>query len=165
MSTPALTAEELIAWNDATSHQWRTFVTENPTVLAVQCDIYKAETVGQLLQHIVAAELRYAERLAELPVSDYAAIPYATSDDIYATHDRALSILRTLLADPTYDWNAQLEFNTLTQGRRRSSRRSILFHAMLHGIRHYAQLTTLVRQAGFSPKMALDYLLMDSQPI
>jgi hypothetical protein len=83
MPGPALTAEELLAWNDATSQQRRPFIAENPTILAVSCDIYKAETVGQLLQHIVAAELRYAERLAELPVSDYAAIPYATSDEIY----------------------------------------------------------------------------------
>jgi len=164
MNAPALTAEELIAWNEATSQQWRTFVAENPTVLEVKCDIYKAETVGQLLQHIVAAELRYAERLAEFPVSDYAQIPYATAEEIYATHDRALTILRALLADPIYDWSTQLEFATLTAGRRRSSRRTILFHAMLHGVRHYAQLTTLVRQAGFAPKMALDYLLMDSQP-
>jgi uncharacterized damage-inducible protein DinB len=114
MTTSSLSAEELMAWNDKTTRQWCSFVAANEGALDIPCDIYHPGTVGQLLQHIVAAELRYAERLADLPVSDYASLPYRTADDILATHDRALRILRTLLADSSYDWASPIEFTTRT---------------------------------------------------
>ena len=160
----ALTAEELIAWNDTTATRWHAFFTANPAALALPCDIHDADTVAHFLQHIVAAQLRHAQRLAGQPIDEYAAIPGLTPDEFLSSHNRALTLVRPLLADPTIDWAGQMEFNTLTAGRRRSSRRTLLFHAMLHGIRHYAQLATLVRQAGYTPNISGDYLLMDAHP-
>jgi uncharacterized damage-inducible protein DinB len=165
MNPIALTAEELIAWNDATAERWYAFLSANPAVFATSCDIHDAQSVGHFLQHIVAAQLRHAERLAGAPISDYDAVPCATPDEFLASHRRTIALLRAVLADPAIDWTGQMEFNTLTAGRRRSARRTLLFHAMLHGIRHYAQLATLVRQAGFSPNIPGDYLLMDAQPV
>jgi uncharacterized damage-inducible protein DinB len=43
--------------------------------------------------------------------------------------------------------------------------RTLLFHALLHGIRHYAQLATLTRQAGHPANVAGDYLFMDAQSV
>jgi uncharacterized damage-inducible protein DinB len=160
----ALTAEELIVWNDTTARRWHAFFSANPAALALPCDIHDAGTVAHFLQHIVAAQLRHAQRLASIPIDDYDAIPGATPDEFLSSHDRTLALLRSLLADPTIDWAGQMEFNTLTAGRRRSSRRTLLFHAMLHGIRHYAQLATLIRQAGYTPNISGDYLLMDALP-
>jgi uncharacterized damage-inducible protein DinB len=74
-------------------------------------------------------------------------------------------MLRTLLAEQTYDWYQTIEFKTLTAGTRRAPRRAVLFHALLHGTRHYAQLATLVRRAGYSTGIDSDYLLMDSERI
>jgi uncharacterized damage-inducible protein DinB len=161
---PALTAEELIAWNDTTANRWHAFFAANPSALEIPCDIHDSATVAHLLQHIVAAQLRHAQRLAGQPIADYDAIPGASPDEFLASHNRTLALLRPLLADPTIDWAEQFEFTTLTAGRRRSSRRTLLFHAMLHGIRHYAQLATVVRQAGFTPNISGDYLLMDAHP-
>jgi uncharacterized damage-inducible protein DinB len=161
---PALTAEELIAWNDITAQRWHAFFSANPAALSLPCDIHDAATVAHFLQHIVAAQLRHAQRLAGQPIDDYAAIPGLTPDDFLASHQRSLALLRPLLTDPAIDWTEQFEFTTLTAGRRRSSRRTLLFHAMLHGIRHYAQLATLIRQAGYTPNISGDYLLMDAHP-
>lgn len=165
MNSSSLSAQELIAWNDKTTRQWCDFATTHPKVLDLPCDIYRPQTVRNLLQHIVAVELRYAERLADLPVSAYESVPCNTAQEILSTHDQALAHLHGLLDRPDFDWSASIEFNTLTAGRRRSLRRSVLFHALLHGIRHYAQLGTLVRQAGFQPALPADYLLMDSEPV
>jgi uncharacterized damage-inducible protein DinB len=118
------------------------------------------KTVAGLLQHIVAVELRYAERLADLPVSDYTDIPFDSVETIYATHNRAMMILKQLLASDI-DWDAPIEYATRTMGQARSARKTILFHALLHGIRHYAQLATLVRQHGVKPNWAMDYISMD----
>ncbi len=71
MSEPVLTAQEVLKWNEATSNYWRKFLGENPAILAIPCDIAGTKSVAELLQHIVAVELRYAERIAHLPETYY----------------------------------------------------------------------------------------------
>lgn len=160
MSQPVLTAQDLVAWLEKTSTEWRQLLSNHPELLALPCDIMGVKTVGELLQHIVAVELRYAERLADLPISDYANIPFDSIESIYATHNRAIMTLQQLLA-ADIDWDAPIEYATRTMGQARSARKTILFHALLHGIRHYAQLATLVRQHGVKPGWAMDYISMD----
>ena len=164
-ANPALQAEELMAWNDHSAQQWRAFANANPDVLNVPCDIYRAKTVGELLQHIVAAELRYAERLLEMTPTDYTEIPFGTAEEIFGAHDRAIALFRSLFAKNDFDWSVKLEFPTLTAGTMRAPRRTIFFHAMLHAIRHYAQLHTLTRQSGFPTGFGGDYLWMDMERV
>jgi uncharacterized damage-inducible protein DinB len=163
MNEPILTTSELIDWLEKTSSGWRQLLTSHPELLAAPCDIMGVQTVAQLLQHIVAVELRYAERLADLPASDYANIPCDSVESLYATHERAIALYKRLLASDI-DWNAPLEYTTRAMGPTRSIRKTILFHALLHGIRHYAQLATLVRQQGIKPGWPMDYLFMDMEP-
>ena len=160
MTQPALTAEETLAWFERTSDNWRDLIATHPEVLALPCDIMGVATAGQLLQHIVAVELRYAEQLTGLPPTDYSAIPYDSVTVIYATHQRAVALFKELLAS-NVDWNESIEFITRSMGPMRSHRKTILFHALMHGIRHYAQLATLVRQHGIKPNWQMDYLVMD----
>jgi uncharacterized damage-inducible protein DinB len=164
MSEPILTAQDLIAWNEKTATNWQRLLTSHPELLTQPCDIAGTKTVAGLLQHIVAVELRYAERLGDLPVSDYANIPFGTVESLYTTHDRAIAIFQQLLASDI-DWDEPLEFTTRTMGSARSTRKTIFFHALLHGIRHYAQLASLVRQHGVKPDWPMDYLFMHMEPI
>lgn len=161
MSQPALTVDDLIAWNERTHAEWRKLLTAHPEVLSFPCDIAGAKTVAELLQHIVAPELRYSQQLAGEPMADYKDIPCDSVEAIYATHDRAMARFRELLADGSIQWNEKFEFTTRSFGPARSTRKNVLFHALLHCIRHYAQLTTLVRQHGISHKLPQDYLVMN----
>ena len=164
MTNPSLTAQDLLAWLEKTSTGWQQLLITHPEILAIPCDIMGVRTVAQLLQHIVAVELRYAQRVADLPVSDYADVSFDTAESIYATHSRAMSILNGLLATDI-DWDAPLEFVTRSMGPARSPRKTILFHTLLHSIRHYAQLATLARQHGIKPNWAMDYLFMNIEPV
>lgn len=156
----ALSGEQLLAWVEVTSTEWRALLTAHPEALAFPCDLRETESVAQALQHIVAVELRYAQRLADLPQSDYAVIPYGSVDEIYRTHDMAMTLYRELLARADFDWEQIVEFQTRSAGTLKSSRRTILVHALMHSIRHYAQLATLVRQHGVKPGWQMDYLFM-----
>ena len=162
MTQPVLTAEDILAWNEKTAQGWRLFLTAHPELLAQPCDIAGTKSVAELLQHIVAAQLRYAERLAGLPISDYAAIPFDSVESIYAVHDRAVTIFQQLLTSDI-DWSEPIDFVTRTAGTLHSDRKTILFHALLHGIRHYAQLASLARQCGAKPDWPMDYLFMNVQ--
>jgi uncharacterized damage-inducible protein DinB len=162
--TPVLTAEEILAWNEKTASGWRQLLTNHPEILTQPCDIAGTKSVAELLQHIVAAQLRYAERLAGLPISDYAAIPFDSVESIYVVHDRSVTIFQQLLASDI-DWSEPIDFVTRTAGTLHSDRKTILFHALLHGIRHYAQLASLVRQCGVKPDWPMDYLFMHVERI
>ncbi len=160
MAQPALTASETLAWLEKTSTKWQELIESNPEILNLPCDVVGVSAVGGLLQHIVAVELRYAERLARLPATDYAVIPFDSAESIYAVHRTAMKLFTQQL-EGNVDWEERIEFVTRSMGPARSTRKSILFHAMLHGIRHYAQLAMMVRQSGVKPDWPMDFLFMD----
>ena len=159
----ALTGEELLAWNDRTAQHWQKLLSAHEHLLAVPCDIYGVSCVGQLMQHIVAAQLRYAERLSGLPETSYDAIAYDTVAAIFATHARGIELLRKLLEDPAYKWDEEVEYTTRRAGVILASRKTFFVHSLMHGIRHYAQLATLVRQHGVAPDWPMDYLFMGAR--
>lgn len=164
MSQPILSAEDVLAWNEITSRNWRKLFTQHPELLNLPCDIAGTKILAEVLQHIVAVELRYAERIADLPITEYAGVPYDSVDTIYATHDRSVALFRQLLAADT-NWDEVVEFPTRSAGRLRSTRKTILLHSLLHGIRHYAQLAMIVRQHGVKPDWPMDYLFMHMERV
>ena len=156
----SLTAQELLDWNDTTARNWRALLEQHPEALAFPCDIRSSETVADLLQHIVAVDLRYVQQLHGEPISDYADIPKSTVAEIFHTHDLALEKYRTLIADSSFNWDQDIDVITRSLGAFICPRRAIMFHALLHGIRHYAQLATLLRHHGIAPNWHMDYLMM-----
>ena len=158
-----ISADNLLTWNDDTTRHWRDFILANPTILWLPCDIRNSKTVADTIQHIVAVELRYAQRLAGLPESPYEEIPKNSINSMIAAHELAVTLVRNLLSNPDYDWSTLLTFDTITLGRLRASRETILIHLTLHSIRHYAQLATLVRQNGLKPNWPMDYLFVAAE--
>jgi uncharacterized damage-inducible protein DinB len=53
-----------------------------------------------------------------------------------------------------------LAFSTRSAGVLKASRRTVFVHLLMHSIRHYAQLATIVRHNGVKPDWGMDYLLM-----
>ena len=158
----AIPADDLLRWNDITATRFRELLLANQHLLTVPTDVRSSGDVAHLLQHIVAVELLWAERIATDPATPYPEVPCTTIEEIYATHDRAIALLLPLLADDTYDWNTFIEFETRSLGRIRSTRRDVLIHLLLHSIRHYAQLAVILRQAGAAPTWPLDFLMVNA---
>ena len=159
MTQPAFTANDAIRWYETTSTGWRKLLHSNPEILALPCSIAKTSTVAQFLQHIVAVELRFAERIVGKSETNYDNIPFNSVQAIYATHDRASALLNEALASGI-DWEQTIDFVTRTAGAGRASLKTMFFHAIFHSIRHYAQLSTLIRQHGYTTDWPADYLFM-----
>jgi len=159
----AITGTELLEWVEQTSRGWEKLLTAHPAALSFPCDIRETKTVAELLQHVVAVELRYAERLNALPETPYGAIPFDSVTSIYATHDRAMKLLRPLLDKNEDFWETMIEFKTRSAGTLHTSRRTMLVQLLTHSIRHYAQLATLTRQHGVVPDWSMDYLMMQAR--
>ena len=160
----ALTGEELLKWVDQTATGWRNLLAEHPEILAMPCDIRETASAAELLQHIFAVELRYAQRLNDIQESAYEEIDLSSAEGLFASHDQAMALLRTLLssdASPNATpWEESIDFTTRSAGPMRATRRVVFVHLLMHSIRHYAQLATLVRQHGIKPNWSMDYLFM-----
>ncbi len=142
---------ELLTWNDEAAQYWKAHLEANPHVLPLPCDIGPATTAQQFVRHIWAAELRWAQRVAGLLVIAKEDVPEGPLAALFDLHAQAMGIYRGLLAEADEDWNKPyvLEFDWIPVEARAVSRRKIALHALFHSQRHWAQLTTLLRQAGF----------------
>ena len=86
--------------------------------------------------------------------------PHGPLDALFGLHNQAVKIFRTLLDDPAQNWDETmtLDFPWLPPQARTVSRRKVLGHALFHSQRHWAQLATLVRAAGFPSEFKGDLL-------
>jgi len=162
----AITLEELLAWNEESSLFWRAHLEANPHLLELPCGIGGAATVQDFVRHIWGAELRWAQRLAGVPETAREQIPAGPLDALFDLHRQAIQIFRTLLAAPENTWNDPYTLNLewLPPDKRTSSRRKIAAHTLFHGQRHWAQLATLVRNAGFPSNFRGDLIFSPALP-
>ena len=161
MSTEiGISLAELLAWNDEAAHNWKSHLETNPALLEVACDIGGVANVQQFVRHIWGVELRWAQRLAGLPVSPNEEMPGGPLEALFGLHIKAVKEYRTLLDDPVVNWDEKmtLDFSWLPPEARTVSRRKIAAHALFHSHRHYAQLATLTRTAGFPAQFRGDLL-------
>lgn len=158
--TPTVTLDEMLAWSNEAAEGWRTHFTANPSQLELPCDIGGAATVQAFLRHIWSAELRWAQRIAGLPVTDRAVMPTGPLDALYTLHTESVAILRSSLDNTSFDWNSivSVELPSLGHGVQSFTRRKLAAHAFFHSQRHYAQLATLLRQAGHPAAVRGDLL-------
>ena len=158
--TPAITLEELLAWNHESAAFWKAHLKANPTLLKLPCGIGGAANVQEFVRHIWGVELRWAQRIAGLPVLAKEEMPARPLDTLFGLHQQAVKIVRTLLDDHAQNWNETmtLDFPWLPPQSRTASRHKILGHMLFHSQRHWAQLATLVRAAGFPSEFKGDLL-------
>jgi uncharacterized damage-inducible protein DinB len=158
-----LSFTELLDYTDEETARWEEWLRgADSGVLETPIGGADRATVRELIAHIFIVEHRYADRLhGDEPVS-YQAFPAQTLDELFAIHRLARARLRGWVAAASdADWAVQMSFQTLTAGSLSGSRRKIVAHALLHGIRHWAQIATTLRQHGH-PQPWMHDLLMSS---
>ena len=159
MSNTGITLEELLADNDASTGKWQAWFAANTIALDAGCDIFNTETVRGFLKHIFAVELRHSQRLSGKEVVAYDAIPVGSLDDLFAVHGQAVENLKLFLAqanDTALD--EVIELQTVSAGTLHASRRKLFVHVMLHSLRHWAQMSTHLREQGYKADWPKDFL-------
>lgn len=151
---------ELLAYNEHETALWKDWFRKHPQALDSPCDIAGGETVRDLVFHIFVVELHFAHMAASLPKPDYASIPHATLDELFAVSENAAVKLRRFLegAEPE-QWNEQLPLGFRDV---KASRRKMLAQAFLHGVHHRGQLAVMLRQQGFKDSWVHDILLTNA---
>ena len=159
--TSAITFDELLGWDEEAAKFWKAHLEANPDLLELPCGIGGTANVQELLRHVWGVELIWAQRTAGLPVADRKGFPTGPLDALFDLHLKADEIFSGLMDDASCNWEESLTLDLafLTPELRTFSRRKAFVHAMLHSQRHWAQLATLLRTAGFPAGFKGDFLL------
>lgn len=150
--TLTITLDELLEWTAEERAKWLPWLKANRTALDVTVQPGgRFPTVGSLIDHIFLVEHRHTLRLqgAQLPAES--GVKPGDVDALYAYAARGREGVKKYL--PTLTEN---DANTprdvvVASGAYRLSPRKLLFHMALHEVRHWAQIASAVRAAGFAP--------------
>lgn len=114
--------------------------------------------VGDLVRHMFSAEKGYIDRLSGRPLTDTASIPNNNLDMLFQFGQHSRRDLEGLIHTfPAQEWEASKEFEIGEQVMRATPRK-IVTHVLMHEIRHWAQIATLLRLNGYAVENTISYL-------
>ena len=151
----------LIGYVEHETERWRTWFQAAPAeVMDLPLGPGADGTIRSLVKHIFAVELRYAQRLAGEPVSDYEQLADGTVEQLWQIHHTAMSVLGRYLAEADDDAVDQvLVSETRRLGRLEARAHTVVVHSLVHGIRHWAQIAMVLRQHGHGGLWEHDWLM------
>jgi len=157
VGTAGVAFSELIAYTDYERAEWRAWFGTGDVAarrLALTTGAGAAEqrgirTVGELILHIFVAETHHVERLTKRPLTEP---PEGVAQDVEALFDFGARGRRALEAYvgsvDAAGWDVPREFEIFPGRPVRVMPRKFVTHILVHEIRHWAQVGTMVRMAG-----------------
>ena len=156
----ALSYATLLELTSTEHHLWHDWFAERPQAWAVPFATGRMATIGGVVTHIFAVEMRYAQRLLDREVTPWEDFRQTSIDDVFELGDNARGLLvQFLTSAPDSELDRVLTFQTLTAGTVTASKHKIASNIFLHGIRHWGQIATVLRQKGFADQWPHDMLL------
>lgn len=156
----ALRYETLLELTSTEHHRWHDWFVQHPAAWAVPFATGRMATIGGVVMHIFAVEQRFAQRLLDLDVTPWEGFRQTSMEDVFELGDNARALLvHFLTSAPDSELDRVLTFQTLTAGPVTASKHKIASNIFLHGIRHWGQVATVLRQRGFADQWAHDMLL------
>lgn len=158
----ALSYKTLLELTSAEHRRWRDWFVEHPNAWAVPFAAGRMATVGGVVLHIFAVELRYTQRLLDQGVTTWEEFRQTSIEEVFELGDHARGqLVHFLTTAPEKELERVLTFQTLTAGTVSASKHKIASNIFLHDIRHWGQIATVLRQDGFADQWAHDLLLSD----
>lgn len=149
-----LSFEELLAHTEEERSRWDAWIRVQPhAVLVTRFQQHgRFPDVWSLLDHIFVVERRHLQRLrGEYPLPECTGVDQGNWDELWnwGTETRRQLVN---LADAMNDEEARMTRRVqLPVGWVEVSPRKLLFHVLLHEIRHWAQVALALRNAGHDP--------------
>jgi uncharacterized damage-inducible protein DinB len=109
----------------------------------------RLSVIGDVVRHIFGAEKRYVERLRDLPLSNLASISNDRAEALFQFGQSTRRELKEFVERfPAGEWEVEREINLPNDITLRVSPKKIVLHVLLHEIRHWAQIATVLRLNG-----------------
>ena len=152
-----LNLSDLLDYTDWERQKWQAwFLQHGADVLKITAGPHgdgRFGAVGDLVRHIFSAEKRYVERLSGRSLTDTASIPTDDVERLFQFSRQSRNDLREFLATfPDSEWDVLQDF-TMLNSFLRATPRKIVIHILMHEIRHWAQIATLLRLHGLTGEL------------
>jgi uncharacterized damage-inducible protein DinB len=158
----ALTYDSLLELTSVEHHRWHDWFLAHPDAWTVSFATGRMATIGGVVHHIFGVELRYTQRLRDERVTEWDEFTETTIEQVFELGDDARSqLVDFLTSSPERELEKILTFKTFTAGVVTVSKRKIASNIFLHGIRHWGQVATTLRQNGFADQWPHDLLLRE----
>ncbi|MGZ4867406.1 MAG: DinB family protein [Candidatus Angelobacter sp.] len=166
----SLSLSDLIDYTDWERQKWYDwFRQQGNEVLKISCGLHgdgRFGTVGELVRHIFSAEKRYVDRLCGRTLTDTASVPSDNLEALFQLSQQSRKSLKDFVETfPAQEWDVLQDFKIMNHGLRATPKK-IVVHVLMHEIRHWAQIATLLRLNGlagefhdflFSPSMGGEF--------
>jgi uncharacterized damage-inducible protein DinB len=144
--------DELLRYTNGEREKWRTWFAAHPGAIDVAVQTGgRLPTVGKLIDHIFLVERRHLQRLTEVPLAQSTGLTgnnapplFDYGSSVRRKLERFVAVLDSDLADEARPLEVRERQYLMTP-------RKLLFHILIHEIRHWAQIALTVRLAGFEP--------------
>lgn len=146
--------DDLLAYTEWERHEWYAWFREHGAhALSVSVGPHgdgRFATVGHLVRHVFSAEKRYTDRLFGRSLTDPASIPTDDVDALFQfSRQGRLDLLELIGTLPAQDWDTPQDFTVVNRALKATPRKIVL-HVLVHEIRHWAQIATLLRLQGLT---------------
>ena len=152
MSSLILTFDELLRYTGGEREKWRSWLFRHPEGMEVVVQPGgRLPTVGKVIDHIFLVERRHLQRLLREPLS---ATTGLTGNNAPPLFDYGASVRRELeqfVDDLDPDVADEVRTFEVREQQWPMTSRKLLFHILVHEIRHWAQIALAVRLAGHEP--------------
>ena len=147
-----LSFNEFLRYTLEEREKWRTFFAAHPQAMETPLQPGgRFHTAGKLIDHIFLVERRHLQRLREEPLTDRTGL---TGNNAAPLFDYGASVRRELeqyVSELDDDDAGQVRVFEVRDQSWPMSARKLLFHILMHEIRHWAQVALAIRLAGFDP--------------
>ena len=147
-----LAYDELLRYTNGEREKWRGWLTAHSAAMEAPVQPGgRLPTVGRLIDHIFLVERRHLQRLTGDRLSETTGL---TASNVAPLFDYGASVRRELehyVSELDDDIADQVRTFDVREQQWQMTSRKLLFHILLHEIRHWAQVALAVRLAGFEP--------------
>ncbi len=156
---------DLLRYDESEAMKWRAWLEARPQELL---DVpfgdpaKRMGTVREMIWHLFVTEWVYACVLNGRTFDDWGRFGRDTVPELFAIGDEARAGLRKYLADATDAGMATSLTLSAAGFSVTGSARKFLTHALLHSVRHWAQIATVLRQHGHQTDWPHDFVLNDA---
>ena len=152
-----LTLHDLLEYTDWERQKWYDWFRQHgDQVLRISAGPNgdgRFDSVGELIRHIFSAEKRYVERLSERPLTDTASITNDSVEALFQFGRQSRKELREFIESfPAQQWDAPQELKLMNSSLTVTPRK-IVVHILMHEVRHWAQIATLLRLNGLPAEL------------
>ena len=147
-----LSLDELMEYTEWQRGKWREwFSQQGAQVLTMSIGPHgdgRFEKIGDLVRHIFGAEHRYVDILSAQTPADVSAVPTGDIDALFDFGVKSRSVLKEFASKlDDGEWNTPRNFR-LMDFAITASPKKVLCHVLMHEIRHWAQIQTMLRFNG-----------------